>query len=108
MAHVKNSHRSKRKYNDKRQSRTARNKASKKAAAERRAENLILRTVELEGQRVRYGTHVGRPLIGRVLAILRHGDEGYPCQDPSGSYLVIEDRVRGITTTRARRRVKPV
>jgi hypothetical protein len=113
MAHMKNSDRRKRKYGDKQKARTARNKVTKKAAAQLRAEKLVLRTFDLEGERVRYGTKDGRPLLGRVTAILRPGDENYPkpkedTNKPHGSYLVIEDRPRDTTTIRARRRVKPV
>lgn len=117
MASLKNTNRRKRKYGDKQKSRTARNKASKAAAAKLRSEKLILRTYDLLGQRVRYGTNEGRPLIGRVTAVLRPDDEGYPTvnknekderKTPRGTYLVIEDRPRDTITTRARRRVKPL
>jgi hypothetical protein len=117
MAKAKNSDRRKRKYSDKQKSRCARNKVTKKAAAERRAARLIARSAALADKRVRYGTQDGRPLIGRVIGVLSPGDEGYPVLNkedkderkaPRGTYLVIEDRPRDKITTRARRRVKPV
>ena len=107
MASVKNTARRKRKYGEGQKARTAANKASKKAAAERRAARLIARTQALIGKRVQVRTTDG-PLVGTVREIVAGRD--VPADPDSnvrrnGQFLRVADQKREAVVARRRAKV---
>lgn len=108
MASAKNSARRKRKYGENQKARTAKNKSSKLARAERHAAYLIQRTQGLVGKRVLVRTADG-PFEGTVREVIPGKDVPF---DPdttarrTGQFLRVSDGPREAVV--ARRRVKVV
>lgn len=105
MADIKNTHRTKRKYGEKRSAATSANRKRKAEAGELRVAKLLDRTQSLVSKKVAFRTEHG-PMAGRVLDVMRKRDTELPKSVRSGSYLKINGE-DGNIYIRPRSRVKP-